>query len=309
MLLVLVLAGAAVVIGFFAFPDLTGRWFEYNTRMLSRVARRVFPFVFVQMGLAALVFVMEILVVGWKKSSLHLLMNPNKSMTSDICIFFVNILQLDYALIFILTLGLLHKLEIGIKTAVNLDQGILASAIPNPVIQVALYILLADLMQFLPHYLHHKVSFLWPFHSYHHSSTDLTVLTGNRGHPIQSEFTNALITVVPLTLAGVPLVSLLIFRLIRNTLVYMHHSRLPWSWGWLGRYLVVSPAYHRIHHSILPEHYDKNLAVMFPFWDHLFGTYYKGNKPPEEFGIPDNQYNRKGFLHDMVVPFRMLRKK
>jgi sterol desaturase/sphingolipid hydroxylase (fatty acid hydroxylase superfamily) len=34
------------------------------------------------------------------------------------------------------------------------------------------------------------------------------------------------------------------------------------------------PQIHRIHHSVLPQHRDKNYAVWFPLWDVLFGTYY-----------------------------------
>jgi hypothetical protein len=48
---------------------------------------------------------------------------------------------------------------------------------------------------------------------------------------------------------------------------------------------------------------------MFPLWDHLFGTYYKGSVAARETGLPDNPYNRKSFLDDMIVPFRMFRKK
>lgn len=300
---------SAVCIAAFLFPDMAERWLRYNARMLRNIAQRAFPYVLIQLGLAAFVFLLEVVVIGWQKSSLRRLMHPDKSMRSDIYIFLVNIFQIDYAVIFLLTLGVIHKLELGIKTAIDLDQGLLATMIPNPTLQLAIYILLADFLQFLQHYIHHKVSFVWPFHSYHHSATELNILTGNRGHPVQVEFTNALITVLPLTLAGVPLVSLLAFRLLRNTLAYMHHSHLPWGWGWIGKYLIVSPAFHRIHHSVLPEHYDKNLAVLFPLWDHLFGTYYKGSTPPGEFGIPDSQFNKKGFLDDMLVPFRMLRKK
>ncbi|MBL8512917.1 MAG: sterol desaturase family protein, partial [Betaproteobacteria bacterium] len=34
------------------------------------------------------------------------------------------------------------------------------------------------------------------------------------------------------------------------------------------------PQYHRIHHSILHQHLNKNFAAMFPVWDRLFGTQY-----------------------------------
>jgi sterol desaturase/sphingolipid hydroxylase (fatty acid hydroxylase superfamily) len=42
----------------------------------------------------------------------------------------------------------------------------------------------------------------------------------------------------------------------------------------LGRFRLwfMNPQYHRIHHSVQPEHINKNFADLFPFWDVLFGT-------------------------------------
>jgi len=41
---------------------------------------------------------------------------------------------------------------------------------------------------------------------------------------------------------------------------------------WPLKYLIAWPDYHCIHHSIAPEHRDKNFAVIFPIWDMLFRT-------------------------------------
>jgi sterol desaturase/sphingolipid hydroxylase (fatty acid hydroxylase superfamily) len=53
---------------------------------------------------------------------------------------------------------------------------------------------------------------------------------------------------------------------------FFAHARLRvdlgrWSW------LINTPAYHRRHHSRLPEHYDSNFAALFPVFDLLFGSY------------------------------------
>jgi sterol desaturase/sphingolipid hydroxylase (fatty acid hydroxylase superfamily) len=37
-------------------------------------------------------------------------------------------------------------------------------------------------------------------------------------------------------------------------------------------WLLTSPQYHRIHHSLKPAHFDKNFAAWFPLWDILFRT-------------------------------------
>ena len=53
------------------------------------------------------------------------------------------------------------------------------------------------------------------------------------------------------------------------------HARLPISFGPLS-WLLNSPAYHRRHHSSLPEHYNSNFSALFPIFDVLCGSY---NRP------------------------------
>lgn len=54
---------------------------------------------------------------------------------------------------------------------------------------------------------------------------------------------------------------------------YIVHSGYSWHWGWLGRYVFVSPKAHYLHHSIQAEHQQKNLGRIFVIWDRLFGTW------------------------------------
>ena len=58
---------------------------------------------------------------------------------------------------------------------------------------------------------------------------------------------------------------------------------------WL-EWIIVTPRYHHIHHSDNPEHYNNNLAVLFPIWDHLFGTYLDPDKVSRNltFGIGES---------------------
>ena len=47
--------------------------------------------------------------------------------------------------------------------------------------------------------------------------------------------------------------------------------------------LVITPAYHRIHHSIHEDHYDNNFGVFTQLWDFLFKTRYL----PAKFENPE----------------------
>jgi sterol desaturase/sphingolipid hydroxylase (fatty acid hydroxylase superfamily) len=73
-----------------------------------------------------------------------------------------------------------------------------------------------------------------------------------------------------------------------------------------GRFnvLTVSPNMHRLHHSSLPEHQDKNFAAIFTIFDRIFGTYMAPDRgqfaPPT--GTHDNAHYGN-LVHAHVYPF------
>ena len=69
---------------------------------------------------------------------------------------------------------------------------------------------------------------------------------------------------------------------------YFVHSNIRVPYGPL-KYLLVSPQYHRLHHSSLPEHSDKNFGDHLVIWDLLFGTAsfdYEREHPTGVLGVP-----------------------
>jgi sterol desaturase/sphingolipid hydroxylase (fatty acid hydroxylase superfamily) len=97
---------------------------------------------------------------------------------------------------------------------------------------------------------------------------------------------------MPLTIIFVNVPLLLVFRPPVITLTFVgailslteFSNHMNFKFG-LGRFswLIVTPQNHRIHHSRLEEHVDKNFAAFFPLWDVIFGTYYapkKNEYPP-----------------------------
>ncbi len=59
--------------------------------------------------------------------------------------------------------------------------------------------------------------------------------------------------------------------LIPYAWIYFSHANINLGFGpfW---WLLVSPNYHRVHHSLTTEHIDKNFVIWFPIWDIIFGT-------------------------------------
>jgi len=67
--------------------------------------------------------------------------------------------------------------------------------------------------------------------------------------------------------------------------------------------IIAGPQTHRIHHSKLPEHIDKNFAAIFPLWDVIFGTYYhpkRGECPPCGLASGETVHS---FRYALLMPF------
>jgi len=168
-----------------------------------------------------------------------------------------------------------------------------------------------DLAMWAHHWLLHRFDFLWRAHQVHHSDLDLDFTTGVRFHPFETFFT---MTVRMLTVAavGAPLVAAVAYELVVDAIgAFVHASlRVPERFDAALRLLLVTPDYHRVHHSAAPE-MNRNYAVVLPIWDRLLGTY---QAQPEkghldmELGLPDRR--DAGSLHALallLLPFRSLR--
>jgi len=128
------------------------------------------------------------------------------------------------------------------------------------------------------------VPILWAFHKLHHSDELMNTSTWARDHFLQnvwraffSVFTLGMIVDLDLTEAGK---AALYSNMFLTGLSLFYHSAIRARLPWLDR-ILVTPQVHRIHHSVDPEHYNKNFADALPIFDILFGTYHRPGK--EEF--------------------------
>lgn len=129
-------------------------------------------------------------------------------------------------------------------------------------------LLIGDFFAYWFHRIQHR--FLWRYHAVHHSISDMSAV--NSYHHISETFFNTLIIAIPISLITVNYGPTL---WIVGVLVWFQgvflHSPTTINFGFF-RNIVADNRYHRIHHSLEPRHFDKNFAIMFSFWDRLFGT-------------------------------------
>jgi sterol desaturase/sphingolipid hydroxylase (fatty acid hydroxylase superfamily) len=140
-------------------------------------------------------------------------------------------------------------------------------------VAMGLSVVLLDFFYYWAHRAQHAIPFLWRFHAMHHSIEDLSALN-NYAH-WSEKAVQFLFKIVPVALLirlepGFP-------GVIAGVLIALHQSYIhsaskvnlgAWSW------LINDNVRHRIHHSLEPHHFNKNFAIDFGFWDHLFGTAY-----------------------------------
>lgn len=163
-------------------------------------------------------------------------------------------------------------------------------------------------------YWYHRASHVWPvlwqLHKLHHMDERLSASTTNVMSGIEG-FLRPVILQVPFALLfkldnvnyfGAGLTGALIV-LVASQYAYFSHANLKIGFG-KGNVLINNPQLHRIHHSRLPQHRDKNFANTTPLWDVLFGTYYApkpGEYPPT--GV-DGEEDRDSLFSAELLPLR-----
>jgi len=131
--------------------------------------------------------------------------------------------------------------------------------------------LIWDFLQYWQHRAEHGSQVLWQLHVLHHCDEHTNVTTAARHHVLEFVLAPVFVTVPTAILFQVPPVTIAILSLIPYAWLYFTHANINLGFGpfW---WLLVSPNDHRVHHSLRPEHIDRNFVNWFPVWDILFGT-------------------------------------
>jgi sterol desaturase/sphingolipid hydroxylase (fatty acid hydroxylase superfamily) len=130
---------------------------------------------------------------------------------------------------------------------------------------VALAVLGIDAVDWLTHLANHRITALWRLHAVHHSQEELSILTTYRAHPLVH--VSFLLSAVPILAVAANTVTPTAVFTAYACLGALPHANVRWTYGPVGR-ILVSPAYHRIHHSATGR-LDINLGTVFAVWDAL----------------------------------------
>jgi sterol desaturase/sphingolipid hydroxylase (fatty acid hydroxylase superfamily) len=142
------------------------------------------------------------------------------------------------------------------------------------VVAVVLAVVAMDFIIYLQHVLVHAVPTLWRLHRVHHADLDFDVTTGARFHTLEI-ILSMLIKFATIVVLGAPVVAVVIFEVILNAMAMFNHGnvRLPLALDRVLRLFVVTPDFHRVHHSVEDNETNSNFGFNLSLWDRVFGTY------------------------------------
>lgn len=143
-----------------------------------------------------------------------------------------------------------------------------------PLLAGLLAFVLLDLAVYAQHRALHSVSLLWRLHRVHHSDVMLDVTSGLRFHPFEAAV-SAFYKAAMVALLGAPLPAAIAFAIGLNLASLFTHAniRLPQRLDRMLRWLFVTPALHRIHHSAAPGELMHNYGFLLNIWDRLFASW------------------------------------
>lgn len=144
----------------------------------------------------------------------------------------------------------------------------------EPVIPVVVGVLLLDFCIYLQHVAMHKIPVLWRLHRLHHADLDYDVSTGIRFHPIEIILSLLFKMGIILIFALDPL-SVILFEIILNAMAMFNHAnfKISLKLDRVLRLFIVTPDFHRVHHSSIQMETDSNYGFNISLWDRLCRTY------------------------------------
>lgn len=240
----------------------------------------------------SVVVIVELWAAGWEKSSLRrIVAAKSESTRRDIVLYALSLVQVTQVFTLTFSLGLVYFTAKIAREIVTYTAHVdLRARTGSAVGDLILFVLWFSFVDYWDHRLLHSQA-LWRLHRMHHTATEFNLITVLRNHPAMFAF-EPLMRVWVAALLDTPAAFVLWWTIVVHAHTLLLHTNLDWRWGWLGKWILVSPAAHRVHHSVDAAHYGKNFATVLIIWDRVFGTWREPAKEPVEIGLIEEPSNK-----------------
>ena len=236
----------------------------------------------------AVMLVCEAIVLGWEGSSLRRIVTMHSPSTQrDVLLYGAQIMRVMPFLTTALTFGAAYVTGLFanalIVSMLFIDVRVRTGSFA---LDAALFVVVFSFVEYWDHRILHTKTF-WRLHRLHHTAIELNMLTSGRNPPALFAF-EPLLRVWVAGLLATPPEFLVFWGVFHHAHQLLSHSMVGWDFGWFGRWVVVSPVAHRIHHSRKREHHNKNFSNFLTIWDRIFGTWCEPSLPLPEVGLDED---------------------
>lgn len=192
------------------------------------------------------------------------------------------------------SLGLVNAIATSLTTTFLLkyvwtqtDWAGLFQFIKQPILLVIISFLLLDIYMYSWHRLMHTLPIAWRFHRVHHTERTMNISTSYRFHAVEV-LLSQLPKICLILLFGIAPIFLLVYELIFTINLAFHHSNwaIKFEIDRVLTYLIVTPNYHRVHHSQIIQETNSNYGSILSVWDRLFKSFrYRRNPQNIKLGL------------------------
>ncbi|MCA8943325.1 MAG: sterol desaturase family protein [Planctomycetes bacterium] len=170
-------------------------------------------------------------------------------------------------------------------------------------LQIAVYLVVSDFLQWNVHRLLHTVPWLWQFHKVHHSVHAMDWAANFRFHWMENVVYKSLLFVPIVVWLGGDFAALFWAYVFATAWGHFNHANLDVGIGPL-RYVFNSPRMHMWHHDASDEGgVAKNFGIVLSLWDWMFGTaYWPLERAPARIGYPRDEEMPRDVVRQFAFP-------
>ncbi|MFM6122986.1 MAG: sterol desaturase family protein [Sphaerospermopsis kisseleviana] len=181
--------------------------------------------------------------------------------------------------------------------------------INSPWLHFILSFLVLDWYMYTWHRLIHSLPLGWRFHIVHHTDRWMNISTAYRFHTLEVIVSN-IPKIGLIYLLGIIPNAWILYESVFSVSLVFHHSNfaLPFKIDKLLSYFIVTPNYHRAHHSQLRKNLNSNYASLLTIWDIIFKSSAYPSKPEIiQLGIAEETKDFN-FISLLQLPFLSINK-
>ena len=173
-------------------------------------------------------------------------------------------------------------------------------------LQLLIFFICVDFIQWFTHILLHRFNFLWRFHKVHHSVEQMGFAAHLRYHWMENVFYTPMKFIMMMLIGNFDPQQAFIVYYISIAIGHLNHANLNFSYGPL-KYIFNNPVMHIWHHSWeLPNErkHGVNFGISLSVWDYIFRTnYVPSNGRDIALGFPGLKKFPKSFFRQLFYGF------